>query len=84
MTAIFVGCRADDVCFCPRVRKQLPAKYIQPSSFLLDRNKTHTLLNPGEQDKDNIFKLAANPRCLYELQKRLQVLMLILVYTNLF
>jgi len=63
----------DEVCFCPRIRKQLPTKYVQSSSFLVDRSKNHTLLNPGAQHKQGIFKLAANPRCLYELQKKLQV-----------
>ncbi|XP_060583022.1 ankyrin-3-like isoform X2 [Ruditapes philippinarum] len=60
------GKTAGEVCTCPKIKKQLNTK------FLSDRIKNLTIIKPGLQDKDAIFKLASNPKCLYELQKRLQ------------
>lgn len=64
------GKTAEVVCQCPKIRKQLPSKL--QTSFLADRNKVNSTLKPGLQDKDAIFRLASNPKCLYELQKKLQ------------
>lgn len=63
----YTGKTAFEVCTCPKIKKQLNTK------FLSDRTKAHITVKPGLQDKDAIFKLASNPKCLYELQKRLQV-----------
>ncbi|XP_053375016.1 serine/threonine-protein phosphatase 6 regulatory ankyrin repeat subunit A-like isoform X2 [Mercenaria mercenaria] len=64
------GKTAEEVCLCPKIRKQLNTKL--QASFRADRNKVQTALKPGLQDKDVIFRLASNPKCLYELQKKLQ------------
>ena len=57
------------MCFCSKVKKQLPTKL----QSALERNKSYSILKPGLQDKDSIFKLASNPKSFYELQKKLQV-----------
>ncbi|XP_052801234.1 ankyrin-1-like isoform X2 [Mya arenaria] len=66
------GKTAEMVCWNPAIRKQLPARYLQ-NPFLPDRSKQLTFAKPGLQEKEAIFKLAANPRALYELQKKLQM-----------
>ena len=65
----FTGLTAGQVCFCSKVKKQLPTKL----QSALERNKSYSTLKPGLQDKDSIFKLASNPKSFYELQKKLQV-----------
>ena len=68
----FPGLTAGQVCYCPRVKKQLPTK-LQSTLERLERNKSVMALKPGLQDKDAIFRLASNPKSFYELQKKLQV-----------
>ena len=67
--SLFSGFTAGQVCYCPKVKKQLPTKL----QSALERNKSFGSLKPGLQDKDAIFRLASNPKSFYELQKKLQV-----------
>nr|KAG5709649.1 hypothetical protein BaRGS_027674 [Batillaria attramentaria] len=67
------GYTADQVCYSSAVRRQLPPKY------LLNRESRQAgdgrmVLKPSLQDKDTIFKLAANPKYFDEIQKKLQSL----------
>ncbi|XP_052243498.1 serine/threonine-protein phosphatase 6 regulatory ankyrin repeat subunit B-like isoform X2 [Dreissena polymorpha] len=60
------GNTADMVCFNSTLRKQLPKRYQH-------QNKSLSTLSPCLQDKEDIFKLAATPNSLYDLQKKLQM-----------
>ncbi|KAK6166591.1 hypothetical protein SNE40_023246 [Patella caerulea] len=61
------GCTADQVTYCPKIKRLLPPKYHR------DTNITNrTLLDPSRQDKDIIFSLAKNPKNFDDIQKRLQ------------
>lgn len=68
------GKTAFEVCACSKIRKQVQnvSSKLQ-SSFFTNKHKSTSLLRPTQHDVDVIFKLAENPKCLYELQKRLQV-----------
>lgn len=67
------GNTADQVCFSSVVKRHLPPKYLlNRESRQVGDNKM--VLKPSLQDKDIIFKLAADPKCFDEIQKKLQSL----------
>ncbi|ESO88075.1 hypothetical protein LOTGIDRAFT_175915, partial [Lottia gigantea] len=63
------GYTADQVTFCPKIKRLLPPKYTQKdNSVTINRS----MLQPSLQDKDTIFSLAKNPKNFDDIQKKLQ------------
>ncbi|XP_041374461.1 ankyrin-3-like isoform X2 [Gigantopelta aegis] len=65
------GCTADQVCFCPQMKKQLPPRYLVHKEA--NAREPAMRLKPSLQDKDTIFSLARNPKFYTEIQKKLQM-----------
>lgn len=66
------GFTADQVCFSSAIRRTLPPRYLHRESRHAADGRM--VLKPSLQDKDTIFKLAANPKYFDEIQKKLQTL----------
>ncbi len=66
---LFTGRTADEVCFCPKMRRLLPPSYmVSPLSSQAD-----TLIYCTVQDTRTIFDLAKHPQRFDELLAWLQV-----------
>ena len=68
------GSTADQVCHSSSVKRHLPPKY-QLHRESRQAGDGKMVVKPSLQDKDTIFKLAANPKYFDEIQKKLQVRM---------
>ncbi|GFR73356.1 ankyrin-2 [Elysia marginata] len=62
------GLTADQLCFSPHTRRLMAPRYVLSRDVSRDR----VLLQPSLQDKDAIFKMAANPAYFVDIQRRLQ------------
>lgn len=69
----FPGSTADQVCFNNTVKRHLPPKYLLRREVRQLNDSKMVPIKPSLQDKDVIFKLAANPKYFDEIQKKLQV-----------
>ncbi|XP_070186884.1 ankyrin-1-like isoform X2 [Littorina saxatilis] len=73
MSEIVTGNTADQLCYGSGIRRHLPPKYqLRRESRQSADGKM--VVKPSLQDKDTIFKLAANPKYFDEIQKKLQTL----------
>ncbi|PVD38559.1 hypothetical protein C0Q70_01175 [Pomacea canaliculata] len=68
------GSTADQVCFNNTVKRHLPPKYLLRREVRQLNDSKMVPIKPSLQDKDVIFKLAANPKYFDEIQKKLQTL----------
>ncbi|XP_014664203.1 PREDICTED: uncharacterized protein LOC106806702 [Priapulus caudatus] len=65
-----LGRKAEDVCFCPRVRRALLYKYVLKTP---PKDKIQQKSIPSLQERDSLFSMAAKPECCDELLYRLQM-----------
>ncbi|XP_076452363.1 uncharacterized protein LOC143287987 isoform X2 [Babylonia areolata] len=71
------GKTADQLCYSGGLRRHLPPRYQvhrEPRQAAGGAEGRRAMLKASVQDKDTIFKLAANPKYFDEIQKKLQTL----------
>ncbi|GFN91984.1 ankyrin-1-like [Plakobranchus ocellatus] len=67
---MITGLTADQLCFSSNIRRLMAPRYV----LSRDVSRDKVLLQPSLQDKDVIFKMAANPTQFVDIQRRLQTL----------
>lgn len=74
-----LGHPADQVCFSAQLRKLLPQRYLISNSSQSPRY-SKSQISPSQHDVESIFHLAQSSKHFDELQKKLQVSVLICSY----